>query len=118
MINLRNLHPERFDAKGLVSDLYRAHVVRVIWPSGDAQVIKGRELLQRVVDAGKSETFRVLQIEIANTTQAELLAAALVSSPETIDFDRFEQMVVIASTIPASDDDFERFDEQLRKSAH
>lgn len=118
MVNLRNLHSERFDAKGLVSDLYQAHVVRVIWPSGCAEVIKGRELLQRVVNTGKSEAFRVLQIEIANTTQAELLAAALGSSPERIDFDRFGQMVVIASMIPASDDDFERFDEQLRKSAH
>jgi hypothetical protein len=121
-VNLRNLEPARFDAAELIIALDEAQVIRVVWPNAGGEVIKGRELLQRIVNAGQGQALKFLEFEIANTTQAELLAAALMNlargGRQAIDRDVLQNMLVAASTIRAGPDDFERFQKRLRDSAH
>jgi hypothetical protein len=70
LINLRNRDRERFDIPALISAVAAADVVRVLWPNNGAEVIKGRQLLRRIVRTGRSQQVRALAVEIANTAQA------------------------------------------------
>jgi hypothetical protein len=111
--NLRNL-PSNYDCKSLVAELEDADVVRVQWPNGGGELIKGEERLRRIVEIGKPEQLAVLLLGIANTTQAELLAAALqvMASEGGLSnqaVTTLRDMLVTASTIPASNHDDAQF---------
>ena len=78
-MDLKNLSVETFNANELVSLLSDCDVVLAEWPEsvGDRDILKGRGLLRGVVSKGEAAQIRVTLLQVANTSQVEMVLAAL-----------------------------------------
>ena len=78
-MDLKNLSMDTFTAIELVSLLSDCDVVLAEWPEGigDRDILKGRELLQGVISTGENVQARYALLQVANTTQFEMVLAAL-----------------------------------------
>src|SRR5262245_48565329 len=75
--DLRSL-PSDFDATELVQALSSSAVVLATCADGSKRdLLKGREVLERIVKAGQNEKHSIINLTVANTTQVEMLVAAL-----------------------------------------
>jgi hypothetical protein len=118
--NLRNLPdpmaeprmPPPITPGALLALLNEVQIIRVIWPNGNSKLIKGEPGSRQAVSAGA----RRVEFQITNTTQAELLTAALrpPRPREAIDARRLLLMLSIAASIPDDGEDDQRFAEKLR----
>ena len=79
MHDLRNLSAD-YDANDLVNALAKADVVVAHRPEergGGSNIIKGRELLERVISTQVPAELKTLPLMVANTMQAAMIAGAL-----------------------------------------
>jgi hypothetical protein len=65
------------DILRLAEDLDEADVVRAEFATGGGELLKGREIVERIARTGKAESVPMLTIIVVNTTQAEILSAML-----------------------------------------
>ena len=79
MLDLRNLSAD-YNASDLVDALAKADVVIAHRPKergGGSNIIKGRELLERIISTEILPQAPILRLMVANTQQAAMIAGAL-----------------------------------------
>jgi hypothetical protein len=114
--NLRNLPnpldgnrgPPAITAGRLLALLSQGQMITIIWPNGTSMLIKGKHGSPRAIAA----TSRRVEFLIANTTQAELLKAAL-GQPRRQTTKRLLTMLALAASIPDDGRDDQHFAERL-----
>ncbi len=60
-----------------IQELETAHIVIAAYQSGEIHILKGEDILKDIAESKVSEKLLTMQIPVANTTQVEILAAAL-----------------------------------------
>lgn len=65
-----------YRAGEFVEHLTDCGVALVEWPDGDNWLVKGADRLRGIVATGEAELMRIGLISVANTAQAEIVAAA------------------------------------------
>ena len=102
--------PPPITAGRLLALLSQGQMITIIWPNRTSMLIKGKHGSRRAIAA----TSRRVEFLIANTTQAELLTAALRApyhGRETAK--RLLTMLSLAASIPDDGQDDQRFAERL-----
>jgi hypothetical protein len=69
----------------LVAELVTADVVIVTWPDGGRATLKGDYTLDQITQLEARRDLSILTLELANTTQAEFIDAALMLIEEKLD---------------------------------
>jgi hypothetical protein len=60
-----------------ILELETAHIVIAVYQKGGHDILKGEDILKDIAASGKSERLLTMHVPVVNTTQAEIIAAAL-----------------------------------------